>query len=140
MSRPCKIAVLGVATAASFCLAAEPADLLSKLRAAGVLRCQPSHPVFCANVHVACVGQTRTPTFPFQLRATETSGSIKSDGDTAALHGLYDSANAIWDSSTQSLILQPVGANGYVRLQSDGRYVFRYYIGAVGVMSLGRCE
>ena len=140
MSRPRKIAFLVMALAASYCVAAENVDLLAKVRAVGELQCHPSHPVFCSNVHVSCVGPTRTTTFPFRLRATSTAGFIQPIGDTVTLDGLYDNASAIWDTPTQSLILQPLGAKGYVRLQSDGQYVFRYYVGADGVMSLGRCE
>lgn len=140
MPRHRNIAVLLLCIAGSPCSTAEPADLLAKVRAAGAVSCQPSHPVFCSNVHVTCVGPTRTPTFPFRLRATATSGSLVPIGDPSALDGLYDNATATWDAPTQSLILEPPGAKGYVRLQSDGRYVFRYYVGAVGIMSLGRCE
>jgi hypothetical protein len=130
----------GIAVAASCCMAAEPSDLLAKLRAAGEVKCQPSHPVFCSNVHVVCVGPTRVATFPFQLRATGTTGSIKGTGQDAPLDGLYENATAVWDSQTQSLILRPSSAHGYLRLQPDGQYIFRYYVGPVGVMSLGRCE
>ena len=140
MSRQSKFAALAIAAAAPWSLAAEPTDLLSKLRATGEVSCQPSHPVFCANVHVSCVGPTRVATFPFQLRAAGTSGSIKAVGQDTPWDGLYDHAKAIWDAQTQSLILQPAGTNGYLRLQPNGQYVFRYYIGAAGVMSLGRCE
>jgi hypothetical protein len=135
-----KVAVLCIAVAASWCMAAEPSDLLAKLRAPGEVKCQPSHPTFCSNVHVTCVGPTRVATFPFQLRAAGTSGSIKGAGHDAPLDGLYDRATAVWDSQTQSLILRPSNAHGYVRIQPDSQYIFRYYIGSVRVMSLGRCE
>jgi hypothetical protein len=114
--------------------------MLAKLRTTGELRCQPSHPVFCSNVHVTCVGPTRVATFPFQLRAAGASGSVKAADHEAPLEGLYEDVKVTWDPQTQSVILQPANAQGYVRLQSDGQYVFRYYIGAAGVMSLGRCE
>jgi len=140
MSSRRSLVVFVLAAAAAWCSAAEATDLLAKVRASGEVSCQPSHPVFCANVHVTCVGPTRTSTFPFHLRATATSGTVTPVGEAAALDGLYSNAIATWDAPTQSLILTPAASNGYVRLQSDGRYVFRYYVGAVGVMSLGRCE
>jgi len=139
MSRESKVTVLAIIVAANWCVTAEASDILAKLRATGEVRCQPSHPVFCSNVHVTCVGPTRVAAFPFQLRAAGASGSIKA-GQEPPLDGLYEDGKAIWDAQTQSMILQPKSAQGYVRLQSDGQYVFRYYVGAAGVMSLGRCE
>jgi hypothetical protein len=139
MPQRCRLPVAAAALAAWGVVAAQPVDLLSKLRSGGEVTCQPAHPVFCANVHVSCVGPTRVATFPFRLRANETSGSIAAPED-AAIDKLYDRAAATWDAPTESLILRPSGAQGYIRLHPDGRYSFRFYVGAVGVMSLGRCE
>jgi len=136
----CRLPVAAAALAACGVVATQPVDLLSKLRSGGEVTCQPSHPVFCTNVHVTCVGPTRVATFPFRLRANETSGSIAAPEDAAPIGTLYERAGATWDASTESLILRPSGAQGYIRLHPDGRYSFRAYMGAVGVMSLGRCE
>lgn len=136
----CLLPVAAAALAAWGVVAAQPVDLLAKLRSGGEVTCQPSHPVFCANVHVTCVGPTRVATFPFRLRANETSGSIAAPEDAATIGTLYERAGATWDAATESLILRPSDAQGYIRLHPDGRYTFRFYVGAVGVMSLGRCE
>lgn len=146
----CRLPVAAAALATWGVVDAQPVDLLSKLRRGGEVTCQPSHPVFCANVHVSCVGPTRVATFPFRLRANETSGAIAAPADAgpenaapenvATMGTLYERASATWDAATESLILRPRDAQGYIRLQPEGRYTFRFYVGAAGVMSLGRCE
>ncbi|MBL8346840.1 MAG: hypothetical protein JNN03_15480 [Rubrivivax sp.] len=141
----CRLPVVAAALAACGVAAAQPANLLSKLRSGGEVTCQPAHPVFCANVHVTCVGPTRVASFPFRLRANETSGAIEAPEDAApenaaTMGALYERAGATWDAATESLILRPRDAQGYIRLHPDGRYTFRFYVGAAGVMSLGRCE
>ncbi len=130
------VAWLGLAGAAP---AAETADTpLRKLRQGGEVSCQAKEPVFCENVHVRCSGRTSVRTFPFALRAA--AGTIELVTATPEFQRGYQDASVEWDNDGTYVLLQPKRTNGYVKLLADGKYVFRHYIGSVGVMSLGTCR
>ena len=119
----------------------ETADAaLLKLRQAGEVSCQPTLPYFCENMHVRCSGQTSVPTFEFMLRATSSTGSLELATTSEEFQQRYENANVEWDKDGGYVLLWPKAANGYVKLLSDGRYVFRHYIQSRGVMSLGQCK
>jgi hypothetical protein len=131
-------ALAGMAAAA---WAQAPADVIGVLRQSGELRCEPQWPQFCANVHVTCAGHTRIGAPPFTLQAAGSTAKAiaAADGvDNLPLRP-YANARAEWDSQGAYLLLRPDGTQGYIKLQADGTYSFRHYVGAVGVMSIGRC-
>lgn len=112
-------------------------DVLSKLRSGGELTCQPSLPVFCANMHVACAGRTSIPTFPFTLRLSHAGAAVRS---TAPASPLYERPSVHWDAQGSTLLLQPADGPGYVRVLADGTFALRHYAQSGGVMSLGVCR
>ena len=101
------------------------------------VHCAPALPHFCANIHVSCAGRTEQPTFPFRLRARGKLGAI--EAAPAAIAAQYANARATW-SEDGAVILRPREGPGYIKLQTDGRYSFRHYVGEAGIMSHGRCE
>jgi hypothetical protein len=113
---------------------------LLKLRQAGEVSCQPTLPHFCENMHVRCSGETSVPTFEFMLRATRSTGSLELATTSEEFRQRYENANVEWDKDGGYVLLWPKATNGYVKLLSDGRYVFRHYIQSRGVMSLGQCK
>jgi len=113
---------------------------LLKLRQAGEVSCQPTLPHFCENMHVRCSGQTSVPTFEFMLRTTSSTGSLELATTSEEFQQRYENANVEWDKDSGYVLLWPKATNGYVKLLSDGRYVFRHYIQSRGVMSLGQCK
>lgn len=113
---------------------------VARLARAGSLACRPELPHFCDNVHVRCVGFTKVPTFAFTLRATPQKGSLEPAEGAEDFRQRYEGAQIEWDRNGEYVLLQPTGSNGYVKLFADGRYVFRHYEQAKGVMSLGQCR
>lgn len=111
---------------------------LEKLRQGGEVSCRSPEPFFCENVHVRCAGRTSVETFPFTLRAA--SGSVELVTAAQEFQRAYQGAEVEWDREGTYVLLMPRGANGYVKLLADGKYVFRHYIGSAGVMSLGSCR
>ena len=132
------LACLGSAVAA---VADETADArLSKLRQAGVVSCQPALPYFCENVHVRCSGRTSVPTFPFRLRVAGSTGSLEPASAAEEVQRLYQNAAVEWSKDDDYVVLSPRASNGYLKVLSDGKYIFRLYVQSVGVMSLGYCK
>jgi hypothetical protein len=129
-----------VLVAASTSAAAPPADALSTLKREGRITCRPADPFFCANVHVSCVGRTTVATFPFALRIAPTGAALEAPPGAEGFVEQYSAAQVDWDAEGLSVIVRPARSNGYIKLFQDGRYVFRHYPQAEGVMSLGRCE
>jgi len=132
-------AVLAVASATAASSEAEPSAIL-KLREGGELSCEPALPHFCENVHVRCAGQTTVATFPFKLRAAPGSMSVVLLAQDEEDQRNYVGASSEWAEDSSHLLLSPRSVNGYVKLSSDGKYVFRHYIQGRGVMSLGLCR
>ena len=117
----------------------EPAAIL-KFRQGGELSCEPALPHFCENVHVRCAGQTTVATFPFKLRAVPGGKSVVLVAQDEEGQRNYAGASSEWAEDSSYLLLLPNSTSGYVKLSSDGKYVFRHYIQGRGVMSLGRCK
>ena len=114
---------------------------IAKLRQTGEVSCKPILPFFCANMHVSCAGQTAIETFAFKLRATRTHGSIDSAPETENLRRQFENGRVDWDSAGAYVVLHSSQMNsGYIKLNADGTYNFRFYPLNVGVMSLGRCN
>lgn len=113
-------------------------DPLRTLRQGGEVSCRSPEPFFCENVHVRCAGRTSVETFPFTLRAA--SGSVEMVTAAQEFQRDYQSAEVEWDAAGSYVLLLPTRAKGYVKLLADGKYVFRHYIGSLGVMSLGSCR
>ena len=87
-----------------------------------------------------CSGKTPLPTFEFKLRTTGSTGLVQLLTASEEFQRVYENANVEWDKDGDYVLLSPKATNGYVKLMSDGKYVFRHYIQSVGVMSLGRCK
>jgi hypothetical protein len=113
-------------------------DALRTLRQGGEVSCRSPEPFFCENVHVRCAGRTSVPAVPFVLRAA--AGSIELVSEAPEVQRTYQDAKVEWGEGGSYVLLMPRGANGYVKLLADGKYVFRHYIGSLGVMSLGTCR
>ena len=109
-------------------------------RQAEEVACTPTLPHFCENMHVRCSGKTSVPTFEFKLRTTGSTGLVQLLTASEEFQRLYENANVEWDKDGDYVLLSPRATNGYVKLMSDGKYVFRHYIQSVGVMSLGHCK
>lgn len=113
-------------------------DPLLTLRQGGEVACRSPEPFFCENVHVRCAGRTSVPAVPFVLRAAASSVELVSEAQE--VQRTYRGARVEWDEEGTYVLLLPRQANGYVKLLADGKYVFRHYIGSLGVMSLGACR
>lgn len=120
------------------------AGVIERLRRTGEATCTPVWPMFCSNVHVSCAGHTPIPAFEFRLRVASSEGSIVPatavPATPEAVYAPYAKARIEWDDAGAAVILRPAEGMGYVRLQADGRYSFRHYVGAAGVMSIGHCR
>lgn len=142
-SWPLHVLLSGVAclVSAVAAVADESADApLSKLRQAGVVTCRPALPYFCENVHVRCSGRTSVPTFPFRLRVTGSTGSLEPASAAEEVELQYENAIVEWSRDDDYVVLSPRASNGYLKILSDGKYIFRHYVQSVGVMSLGYCK
>jgi hypothetical protein len=116
-------------------------NALAKLADTGEVSCQPALPFFCDNIHVSCSGPSTLKAVPFKLRAVADRGSIEPASDPAGLGELYRDSRVDWASDKSYLLLRPARANGYIKLQADGKYSFRHYAqDAAATMSRGHCE
>ncbi len=92
------------------------------------LRCTPTLPVFCANVHVGCAGRTTLPTHGFAIAADQIA---------------YDDGT-VWDvtraSSDSGDVYRRKGARDWIRVDPEGRFSQRVYLGRGPVMAFGVCR
>ena len=116
------------------------ANALTPLEQAGELACQPSLPHFCANLHVACAGQLALATHAFRVRLGPDGVSVDAPPEAQAILGAYRSPRVEWAEDAQSLVLLPRQGAGYIRLQPEGKFSLRHYIGDQGVMAIGSCS
>lgn len=128
--------LLAIASASA---GAQPPDAVSKLKREGHVACEPSDPYFCANMHVSCAGKTTVPTFPFSLRVTPTGGAFEAPQAGAAFVEQYAGSRVEWSSDGRYVVVHPAGSSGYIKVLRDGKYVFRHYRQAEGLMSRGTC-
>lgn len=116
-------------------------SVVDKLLQQGEVVCEPTWPVFCGNIHVACAGQTTLHAFAFTLQVSGGQARLTAMGpDDEGIAGRYAHARVVDDASNRSVLLMPESAHGYLKLQADGRYSLRHYLGPRGIMSLGRCR
>lgn len=128
--------LLAVASASA---GAQPPDAVFKLKREGHVACEPSDPYFCVNMHVSCAGRTTVPTFPFSLRVTPTGGALEAPPRAEAFVEQYVRGRVEWSSEGHYVIVRPAWSSGYIKLFQDGKYVFRHYPQAEGLMSRGAC-
>lgn len=114
-------------------------DAMTRLLQSGEVVCEPSLPLFCSNIHVACAGPSSIRSFPFRLRAAGTRGALESGTDAADVTAPYAAARVEWGEATAYVILRPQQGNGYVKLLADGSYSFRHYGSSGALMSRGKC-
>jgi hypothetical protein len=97
-------------------------------------------PYFCENIHVRCSRRTSVPTFPFRLRVTASVGSLEPASAAEDVQPRYANTIVEWDKDDDHVLLLPKASNGYLKVFSDGKYIFRHYVQDAGVMSLGYCK
>ena len=117
-----------------------PRTAIAKLAQTGRVACQPTLPLFCGNIHVACSGRSTPRTFPFELRATFSHGWIESRSDTSGIKELYENGRIDWENEDAYVIFRPQGRNGYIKLLANGEYSFRHYSQNDATMSIGHCD
>lgn len=117
----------------------EAPNVVDRLLRHGSVVCEPAWPVFCANIHVACAGQTTVRTFAFTLRADGSTATLTTGDDGAGIAEAYARLRVMHDAQNQAMLLLPDSAGGYLKLRSDGHYSFRHYVAHRGIMSAGRC-
>lgn len=133
---------IGLCVAAGHAVSADAMPgVVDKLLRRGEVACEPAWPVFCANFHVACAGQTSLRTFGFTLQVRDGSARLRAMGDDDdRIAEAYARARVVADAANASVLLLPEPSPGYLRLQADGRYALRHYQQHRGLMSVGRCE
>ena len=95
---------------------------------------------FCANIHVACAGQTTLRTFVFTLRASGADAALAAMDGGAGIAEVYARLRVVPEAQDKAVLLLPESTSGYLKLHADGRYSFRHYVAHRGIMSSGRCE
>jgi hypothetical protein len=125
--------------AASMDAGAQPPDAVFKLKHEGYIACEPSGAHFCVNMHVSCAGKTTVPTFPFRLRVTPTGVALEAPQYAEAITERYGSGRLEWNSQGRYVVVRPAWSSGYIKIFQDGKYVFRHYPQAEGLMSRGTC-
>lgn len=115
---------------------------IGKLLEGGELACEPSMPVFCANIHVSCAIPSSIKSFPFRLRAVRDRGSITapSTADADVVQPYRDGPRITWATDDTYVILEPREGKGYLKFNADGSYNIRYYLRNDVWMVRGNCE
>ena len=127
----------------ALCLAsgATAANVVDKLLHGGEVACEPAWPFFCGNIHVACAGQTTLRAFAFTLRVSGDHARLTAMGDgDGSVAERFARARVVEEAGNPSMLLLPEPANGYLKLQADGRYSLRHYLERGAIMSWGRCR
>lgn len=143
MQRCRNVLLVGVACLGSTAAAVASAsndDVLLKLRQGGAVSCQPTLRYFCENVHVRCSRRTSVPTFSFELRVTGVTGTLEPASAAEEVQRQHEYAVVEWSKDDDYVLLAPKASNGYLKVLSDGKYIFRHYVQNAGVMSLGHCR
>ena len=91
-------------------------------------------------MHVRCSGKTAVPTFEFKLRTSGSTGRVQLLDAPEEFQRMYENADVEWGKDGDYVLLSPKATNGYLKLNADGKYVFRHYTRGVGIMSLGYCS
>lgn len=138
--RPTQRALTAAARLTLLLLASTGAFASTPLEQAGELACQPSLPHFCANLHVACAGQLALATHAFRVRLGPDGVSVDAPPEAQATLAAYRNPRVEWAQDALSLVLLPHQGAGYIRLQTDGTFSLRHYVGHQGVMAIGRCS
>ena len=124
---------------AAFSAGAHTTEVVTRLKRHGQVTCEPNGDYFCANMHVSCAGRTTVPTFPFSIRVTPAGIALEAPHGAEAFAEQYAGAEVEWGREDHHVIIRPARAGGYIQLFQDGKYVFRHYPNAEGVMSRGSC-
>jgi len=93
------------------------------------LHCVPTYPVYCANVHLTCVGHSRIATPEFQVVATSDRAWVSAADETQILSVKLDRGAMILRGQAQ----------GYLKIGSDGQFSQRIYVDDRALMSIGSC-
>lgn len=133
------IATLALSTALAFAGETEP-SMTRKLGHGGKITCEPTGNFFCHNIHIGCSGRSSLDTFRFEVQVTGSDGHVRSGSDAHDIVEAYAGARVDRAAGDEYVILRPRGRDGYIKLQADGRYSFRYYLDGTGLMSHGRCH
>lgn len=137
----CALGALIAAVASGHAAVDATPSVVDKLLQQGEVVCEPAWPAFCGNIHVACAGQTTLSAFAFTLRVSGGHARLTAMGaDDDGIAGRYARARVVDDAQNLSVLLMPESSHGYLKLQADGRYSLRHYLGHQGIMSLGRCR
>ncbi len=127
---------------AAFAADAAAGKAIGKLLEGGELQCEPSMPVFCANIHVSCAIPSSIKSFPFRLRAVRDRGSITApaSADADVVQPYRDGPRITWAADDTYVILEPREGKGYLKFNADGSYNIRYYLRNDVWMVRGSCE
>ena len=109
----------------SMCLIALPA-----LAAAERVRCVPDYPVFCANVHFACVGRSEIKTDELTIELFAATARVTTARGTADMALGRDRGARILTNA----------APGYIKVAADGRFSQRIYVRSKALMAIGTCS
>ncbi len=92
------------------------------------LRCTPTLPVFCANVHVGCAGRTKLPTLDFTAMV---DGVVFEDGSR------WSGAASV---SYSGAVYRRAGSRDWIRIDTGGAFSQRVYRDGGPMMAYGVCE
>ena len=98
----------------------------------GVLSCTPALPNFCANVHVGCAGRSKLRTSGFDVLVHKGRASVTFSNGTGWVAKTARSRGA--------LILRRHGDQGWIRIETDGRFSQRIYVKGAALMAYGTCR
>ena len=93
------------------------------------VHCVSDFPVFCANVHLTCVGHSKIKTDDLTIELFAATARVTTaQGATDMTVGLDRGAR----------ILRNAGP-GYIKVAADGRFSQRIYVNSKALMAIGTC-
>lgn len=92
--------------------------------------CKPYFEYYCANIHVACAGRSALAAPSLRVKISRSRANVETSSSETLIGSLKEGRDR--------LITFEQG-QGYLRIETNGRYSLRRYIGGKALMSLGTC-
>ncbi len=105
---------------------------VSVLPAAGeTIRCEPTYPVFCQNVHIGCAGRTSLPTEGFSVIVESDAVELTFDGGEKWI--------AQAPEREGERVIRNSGSRDWIRIDHKDSFSHRIYRRGTALMAFGKC-
>lgn len=134
-----QILLLWMLTCGALAVAASE-SVTAELARSGTVACQPTLRYFCENIHIGCTGRSTIATFSFVVAIKDNQAWLETISGNSLPLVPPRSGPIKWAIDYAYAIVRLQPTPDYVKLLSDGAYIFRHYSGGTAYMSYGKCH